>query len=153
MNPGNWHKKSTGLDTTGCVGNPLGIVQESEIWPYQQMACVQTRICLGEWDTWNSVGFWDKKRSPNPDQTIRHSNSFLKKRENQSTSGFRPLCVPQSEKQRKQREKTILRPCLSTEKAIEDERGGDTICYWYAWNGHPKVLVRKLEELEIEGRG
>ena len=27
---------------------PLGIVQEIEVWPYEQMACAQTRICPGE---------------------------------------------------------------------------------------------------------
>ena len=29
----------------------------------------------GEWDTQNSLGFWDISRSPNPGQTPRHSDS------------------------------------------------------------------------------
>ena len=32
----------------GGQGNPLGIVQEIEIWPYEQMVYAQHRICLGE---------------------------------------------------------------------------------------------------------
>ena len=31
-------------------GDPLGIVQEIEIWPYYQMVYAQTRICSREWD-------------------------------------------------------------------------------------------------------
>ena len=29
---------------------PLGIMQETEIWPYKQMVHAQTRIFLREWD-------------------------------------------------------------------------------------------------------
>ena len=39
--------------------NPLGIVQEIEIWPYEQMIYAQPRICPGEWDTQASLGFWN----------------------------------------------------------------------------------------------
>ena len=31
--------------------DPLGIVQEIEIWPYEQMVYVQSSICPGEWHT------------------------------------------------------------------------------------------------------
>ena len=34
----------------GGEGDPLGIVQEIEIWLYYQMVNAQTRICPGEWD-------------------------------------------------------------------------------------------------------
>ena len=48
-------------------GDPLGIVQETEIWPYDQIVYAQTRIRLGEWDAriiWHS----ERNRSPNPGQ-------------------------------------------------------------------------------------
>ena len=32
---------------TGC-GDPQGIVQESEVWPYERMVHAQPRICPGE---------------------------------------------------------------------------------------------------------
>ena len=37
-------------------GNPLGIVQVVQIWPYEQMVYAQTEIRLG---------FWDANGSPN----------------------------------------------------------------------------------------
>ena len=46
------------LDTTGEQGKPLGIVQEIEIWPYDQMVYAQPNICPGEWDTQTLLGFW-----------------------------------------------------------------------------------------------
>ena len=33
----------------GWEGDPLGIVQETEIWSYEQMVYVQSRISPGEW--------------------------------------------------------------------------------------------------------
>ena len=32
------------------IGDPLRIVQESEIWPYYQMVNEQTKICLSKRD-------------------------------------------------------------------------------------------------------
>ena len=48
---------------------------EIQIWHYYQMLYVKTRIPSGEWDTQNSMGFWDTKRSPKPSQkTISNGN-------------------------------------------------------------------------------
>ena len=38
------------------------------------MVYVQTRINPREWDTKNSLGFWDIKGLPNPDQKTRQPN-------------------------------------------------------------------------------
>ena len=43
----------------GWGGDPLGIVQETNILPFHQILYEQTRIPHGEWDTQNSVGFKD----------------------------------------------------------------------------------------------
>ena len=50
-------------------GDPQGIVQETEIWPYEQI--VQPSICPGEWDTQPLLGFWHTNGSPNLDQTTK----------------------------------------------------------------------------------
>ena len=44
------------------------------------MVYVQIGICPGEWDTQNSLWFWDTNGSPNPGQKTRPSNSQQKKR-------------------------------------------------------------------------
>ena len=48
MNTANWCKNSTRLDMTGWEGDPLGIMQEIEIWPYYEMVYIKTRIHPGE---------------------------------------------------------------------------------------------------------
>ena len=55
-------------------GGPQGIVQEIEIWPFCQMGYAQTRIHPGEWETQNSLGFWDTNWSPNPSWKTRTSD-------------------------------------------------------------------------------
>ena len=39
----------------------LGIVQNVEIWPYEQMVYAQTRTHHRKWDAQNSLGFWVTK--------------------------------------------------------------------------------------------
>ena len=50
------HIRKTRLDGQG---DPLGIVQEIEIWPYEQMVYAQPRICPGERDAQNPLRFWN----------------------------------------------------------------------------------------------
>ena len=64
----------------GGEGDPLGIVQEIEIWPYEQVVYAQPRICSGEWDTQTSLGFWDTSRSPNLSQMTRPTDNKKKKK-------------------------------------------------------------------------
>ena len=44
----------------------MRIVQEIETLPDYQVIYAQTRISPREWDTWNSLGFWDPDRSLKP---------------------------------------------------------------------------------------
>ena len=53
----------------------LGIVQEIEIWPYEQMVHAQRIIHPGEWNVQNSLGFWNTNESPNPNQKTRLSDN------------------------------------------------------------------------------
>ena len=64
----------------GGIGNPLGLVQEIEIWPYEQIIYAQPRIFPGEWDTQTSLGFWDTNGSLNIDQTTRYYNNQQKRK-------------------------------------------------------------------------
>ena len=57
----------------------MGIVQEIEIWPYEQMLYAQPRICSGEWDEQTLHRFWDTNGSPNLSQTTRLSNNQQEK--------------------------------------------------------------------------
>ena len=41
----------------GGQDDPLGIVQEIETWPYEQMVYAQPRIHPVEWDTQTPLGF------------------------------------------------------------------------------------------------
>ena len=50
-------------------GDPLGTVQEIEIWPYEYVVHAQPRIRPGEWDEQISLGFWDTNGSSNLGQT------------------------------------------------------------------------------------
>ena len=74
----------------GEESDPLGIVQEIEIWPYYQMVYAQTRNFPGELGAWNSLRFLVINRSPNLGQMTRRSDS-KQKYKNLPISG---LCHP-----------------------------------------------------------
>ena len=57
----------------------MGIVQEIEIRPHEQVIYAQPRICPGEWDAQSSVGFWDTNGTPNLYHMTRLCDSQQKK--------------------------------------------------------------------------
>ena len=59
----------------GGESDPLWIVQEIEIWAYEE--CYMDNP--GEWDAETSQGFWDSNGSPNLRQTARPSDSQQKR--------------------------------------------------------------------------
>ena len=59
----------------GREGDPLGIVQTTESWPYQQVVYALPRIRSRKWDAQNSLEFWDTNESPNIGQMTRPSDS------------------------------------------------------------------------------
>ena len=61
-------------------GDPLGIMQEVKVWPYEQMVCAQPRICAREWDAQTPLGFRETNRPPNLCQTTRFYNNQQKKK-------------------------------------------------------------------------
>ena len=64
----------------GREGNPLRIMLEVYIWPYEQVVYAQTRIHRGEWDAESSLGFSDTNGSSNLGQTTRPSDSQQQKK-------------------------------------------------------------------------
>ena len=102
--------------------DPLGIVQEIEIWPYEQMIYAQTSICPREWDTQTPLGFWDTNRSPNLDQKTRPYDNQQKKKK--------------KKKEKREREKlwTVLPIVIGALGTVT------------------KGLAQGLEDLEIIGR-
>ena len=56
------------------------VIQEGEIWPYEQMVCAQTRIRLEKLNTHTSLLFWNTNRSPNLGPMIRHNDCQKKKK-------------------------------------------------------------------------
>ena len=123
-------------------GDPLGIVQETEIWPKSLMVYAQTRIQSGKWDAENFEIQTDhliparrlnlvniKKRTVNFAVLANHS---VKIKENEKRDEYLDL-ARELNKLWNIKVKVIL---------IVIGALGTT----------PKGLVKELEELEIEGR-
>ena len=64
----------------GEKSDPLGIVQEIEIWPYYQILHAQSSICPGRWNADISHGFYDGNRSTIPGQITGHNDNNEKKK-------------------------------------------------------------------------
>ena len=110
----------------GGKGNPLGIMQEIEIWSYEQVVYGQLKICPGEWDSHNSLGFWDMNRPSNLRQTIKHRDSQQKK--SCWIVDFAGL-EEHSKKRDKYRDLVWELKKLCGMKVM-----GDTNCNWCTWN-------------------
>ena len=68
--------------------DPLEIVQEVWIWPYEQIVYAQRRKRPEKWDVQNSLGLRDTKRSSNLGSTTRTSDSHQENNENLPNSEF-----------------------------------------------------------------
>ena len=68
-----------GLEDLGIRGRVETIqttaLQETEVWPYEQMLYKQLRICLVEWDAQIPLEVWDTNRSPNIGLMTRFCNN------------------------------------------------------------------------------
>ena len=104
----------------GGKGNSLGIVQEIQIWPYEQMVYAQTRICPGERDAQTHLGLWDRSESPNLGQTTIPCRIVN-------------FAIPADHRGKlKEGEKR-------TEKNYELENDGNTNCNWCSRYGHQRI--------------
>ena len=119
----------------GGKSDPLGIIQESKIWPRWSMVYEQTRIHLRECSLRLLVINW----SANPDQKIRLSFN-LQEKMNFSSCGF---AVPADHRVKKS-EKIVKYLDLARElkKVVTHEGDGDTNCSWCNWTIPPKVWKR-----------
>ena len=64
----------------GGQSDPLGIVQEIEIWPYKQMVYAQPNIYHAEWHAQTPLWLWHTNESPNLGQTTRPYHNQQKKK-------------------------------------------------------------------------
>ena len=94
----------TTLARLGGRGDPLGILQEIEIWTCYQFVYAQSRIRSGEWDAWGFLGFWDTNKPPNSAQP-----EYWKK--NLSSNGFCRSSKPLCENGRRRKVRLVLGPC------------------------------------------
>ena len=105
-------------------GEPLGIVQDVQIWPYEPMLYTKPGIHSRKWDTKISFGFGDSNWSPNLNQRSRLSDTQQanRKRENLANSGLYRSDWPQGKTEVKRKERLVPRPCQRTDKI-----------WWWRW--------------------
>ena len=81
--------------------DPLGIVQEISVWPYEQIVYAQLNISPGEWHTYAPLEFW-------------HTNGTCK---------IESFAVQESKSkiERKWKEGKIPWPCKGIEETVEND--------------------------------
>ena len=72
-------------------GDPLGIMQEIEVWPYAHMVYAQPKICPGEWDAQNPLQFLDTNGSLNLGQTTRRCQIVDQRKKSEKKETYRDL--------------------------------------------------------------
>ena len=87
-------------------------------------------------------GFLDSNGSPNLSQMTRSRDSQQQKKENLPNSRLCHSCWPQSETERKRKEK----PCKRNENTMEHESDGYTNCNWWDRYSHQRIKKGKLED-------
>ena len=137
----------------GGQSDPLRIVQEVEVWPYEQMVYAQPRICPSEKDTQTPLRFRDTNGSPNLSQTTRSYNNQQQQKKRTCTivdfavPADRRVKLKECEKRHK-----YLDFAMGIEKAVEHESDDNTNCDWCSWYSHPRIstrtgrLVKKQDE-------
>ena len=63
------------MSRLGGQGDPLGDVQEIEIWPYELMVYAQPNSSPRKWHAWTPMGLWHIHGSPNLGQKTRPYNN------------------------------------------------------------------------------
>ena len=131
-----------------------GIEQEIEIWPHEQMVYAQPKVCPGEWDTQNPLGFWDTNWSPNFGQTTRLSCNQQEKENLQNCVLAFPVDHRVKLKENEKRDKYVD---LTRElKQLRNMKVTVILAVIGALGTVTKGLVQRLvqgmEDLEIRGR-
>ena len=131
-------------------GDPLGIVQEVQIWPYEKVVYALAGIRSGEWDAQTSLGLWDTNRSSNLGQTTRPCDSQQKKR----TCWIADFTVPadHSVKLKKGEKRDKYLDLTRELKKLWNMKVTVIPMVVDALGKIPKGLVKGLEDLEIRGQ-
>ena len=142
----------------GGESDPPGILQEIEIWPYEQVVYAKPRICHGEWDGGFSGVLIYKKHhlisARRPDLVIVNNNKKKKKekkKDNLPNSGIYRSSWLQCKIERKRKERQICRPCLRT-KNIWNLKVTVIIFVTSVRGRISEKLVKGEEDLEIKGQ-
>ena len=128
------------LDTTGGNADPQGIVQEIEIWLYEQMVYAQPSICPGEYDAQIPMGFWDKNGSSNPRQTTRPNQQKSKQKKAKNKTEHLPNCGLYSPGWRRSIIE-IKQKVKGIEKTVEHESACDTNCNCFSCDSHQRISI------------
>ena len=136
----------------GGQSDPLWIVQQIKVCPYEHMIYAQPNICPGEWHTHTQtpMGFWHKYESLNLGQTTRPYNNQQEKR----TCKIVDFAVPTDHRIK-------LKESEKKEKYLDLARESKKL--WNmkviiipivigAFGTFTKRLVQEFEDLEIRGR-
>ena len=121
-----YHKNSTREYTTGWGSTE----NHARNWSLRLLlnGIFTNRICAGEWDTQNSLWFWNTNISPNSNQKTRLSD---KKR----TCKIVVFAIPANDRLKmKENEKRDKYLATDRKKTREHVGDGDTNCNWCAWN-------------------
>ena len=126
-------------------GDPLGMVQEIEIWPCQQMVHAQPNSCPRKWHTETPMGLWYTNGSPNLGQKTRHYNNQQQKKKKKicKTVDFAVLAD----------RRIKLKECEKKDKYLDLARELKKL-----WNMKVSIilitkgLLKGLEDLEVGGR-
>ena len=115
----------------GGEGDPLRIVQEIEIWLYEQVVHAQTSIFPGKWDTQSSLGVLDTNGSPNICQMTRLRYSQEKR---EHADYLTPVDYNLKWKE-SENDQHLARELKET---MKNESEGDAKCDWCTWNDPQK---------------
>ena len=110
----------------------LGIVQEIEVSPYEQILNTQPRVCPGEWDAKTHMGFWDTNISPTLREMTRPCDNQQRKRTCKIVE-FVVLANPKVKlKESEKKDKYLDIDTELKKKNGEHESNSDTNCNWHA---------------------
>ena len=117
----------------GGQSDPRGIVQEMEIWPYEQMVYAQPNICPGEWHAQTPLGFGHTNGSPNLGQTISAYNNQQQKKRIYKIVNFAVPADHRGKLKESEKKDKYLDLARELKKAVEHESDSDTNCNWSSW--------------------
>ena len=115
----------------GGQGDPLGIVQETEVWSYEQIVYAQLRIYPELWHAQITLWFWDTNGSPNLGQATRsYYNQQKKKKKKTCRIVYFDVPADHRVKLKECKKRDCTWSLLGNLKTVEYESDDYTNCKW-----------------------